>query len=116
MKTSKGMDDEKRLFIIQKYLSGSSKYSLVKEFNLGSSQRISKWMCKFGIENPNETIPMKRTPNEESQELAKLRSELKQAKLDLQYQKMRADAYDTMIDVAEETFHIPVRKKAGAKQ
>ena len=29
---------------------------------------------------------------------------------------MRAEFYDTMIDVAEEMFKIPIRKKAGPKQ
>ncbi len=30
--------------------------------------------------------------------------------------KMRAHAFDTMIDVAEEMFNLPIRKKAGTKQ
>ena len=35
---------------------------------------------------------------------------------ELRSQKLRAEALDTMIDVAEEMFGIPVRKKAGTKQ
>lgn len=31
-------------------------------------------------------------------------------------QKLRATAYDKMIDLAEETFNIPIRKKSGTKQ
>lgn len=42
-------------------------------------------------------------------ELAKLKEELK-------YQRLRADAYDEMINVAEEQFDIKIRKKVGAKQ
>jgi len=34
----------------------------------------------------------------------------------LKKEKLRADAYDTMIDIAEKKFSIPIRKKAGAKQ
>lgn len=34
----------------------------------------------------------------------------------LDYQTMRADAYDTMIDIAEKKFNILIRKKSGAKQ
>jgi hypothetical protein len=30
--------------------------------------------------------------------------------------RLRAKAYDTMIDVAEEMFGIPIRKKPGTKQ
>ena len=31
-------------------------------------------------------------------------------------EKLRAKAFDTMIDVAEEMFNIPIRKKAGTEQ
>lgn len=58
-----------------------------------------------------------KTPrSSESEELIRLRLELKQAKQSLYQERMRADAYDTMIDVAEEMFRIPIRKKAGTKQ
>lgn len=42
-------------------------------------------------------------------EVAKLQKELKR-------EKLRADAYDMMIDIAESKFNIPIRKKAGAKR
>jgi cell division septum initiation protein DivIVA len=51
--------------------------------------------------------------NEELQALKKKVAELEKQ---LKYQEMRADAYDTMIDIAEKKFNIPIRKKAGAKQ
>ena len=45
-----------------------------------------------------------------------LRAEITRLRKELRHEKMRADALDTMVDVAEEMFNIPVRKKAGAKQ
>ena len=30
--------------------------------------------------------------------------------------KMRAEAYNTMIDLAEDAFKVPIRKKPGAKR
>lgn len=45
-----------------------------------------------------------------------LKKELKEAKLALYQAQMRAEVYDTMIDVAEEMFKIPIRKKAGTKR
>jgi len=30
--------------------------------------------------------------------------------------EIRAEVYDKMIDIAEATFHIPIRKKSGTKQ
>ena len=37
-------------------------------------------------------------------------------KKQLYQEKMRADFYDTMVDVAEEMFGIEIRKKAGTGQ
>lgn len=34
----------------------------------------------------------------------------------LEQEKLRAKAYDTMINLAEKTFNIPIRKKSGTKQ
>ncbi len=34
----------------------------------------------------------------------------------LELEKLRSRAFDTMIDVAEKNFNIPIRKKAGTKQ
>ena len=34
----------------------------------------------------------------------------------LELEKLRAKAYDTMINLAEKTFNIPIRKKSGTKQ
>ena len=46
----------------------------------------------------------------------RLRAEVIRLRKELRQEKMRSEALDTMIDVAEEMFNIPVRKKAGAKQ
>lgn len=46
----------------------------------------------------------------------KLRAEVTRLRKELRQEKMRSEALNTMIDVAEEMFNIPVRKKAGTKQ
>lgn len=46
----------------------------------------------------------------------KLRAEAERLRKELRVQKMRAEALDTMIDVAEEMFDISIREKAGTKQ
>ena len=45
-----------------------------------------------------------------------LQAELLKVKEELRKEKLRADAYDTMIDIAEGMFKVPDKKKAGAKQ
>ena len=45
-----------------------------------------------------------------------LESQLKSLQAELEREKLRNLALNTMIDVAEEELHIDIRKKAGAKQ
>ena len=45
-----------------------------------------------------------------------LQKEVLRLKKELKREKMRADAYDMMIDLAEDAFKIPIRKKSGAEQ
>ena len=51
-----------------------------------------------------------------SKETDSLETELAHLREELKYQRLRADAYDEMINVAEEQFNIKIRKKVGAKQ
>lgn len=117
MRTIKGISDENRLSIIDEYLNGASKASLARTYKLKNPQIISEWIRIFGIEDSRNPIdPLMRTkPCTESDELKALRNELKQAKLGLYKEKMRADFYEKMVDVAEDMFNISIRKKAGAK-
>ena len=59
-------------------------------------------------------VKKKKDASEEDYDL--LRAEVTRLRKELRQEKMRAEALDTMIDVAEEMFNIPVRKKAGTKQ
>lgn len=58
---------------------------------------------------------MKKSKASESQEISDLKRQLRQKELELKREKMRSEFLDTMIDVAEEMFHVPIRKKAGTK-
>lgn len=46
----------------------------------------------------------------------KLRAEAERLRKELREQKMRAKVLDTMIDVAEEMFDIPIRRKTDDKR
>ena len=48
--------------------------------------------------------------------IKELKAQLKQAKKELDYEKLRAHAFDTMINLGEEKFNIPIRKKSGTKR
>ncbi|MBQ4388952.1 MAG: hypothetical protein II824_03135 [Bacteroidales bacterium] len=45
-----------------------------------------------------------------------LRARIEELEEQLRHEKMRAEAYSTMIDLAESTFKVPIRKKSGAKR
>ena len=118
MKTIKRFDDTLRMQIIEEHLQGSSKYSLVKKYKLYGSQQISVWMRIFGIENKKGEVmsyPHKEFQSE-VESIKALQLELKLTKKALAEEKLRALAFDTMIDIAEKQFNIAIRKKAGTRQ
>jgi transposase len=89
---------------------------------------ITRWIANFASDNPEVPIMSKKTVKpkevfsepESRQELPDdvktLQAELLKVKEELRKEKLRADAYDTMIDIAEDMFKVPIRKKAGAKR
>ena len=93
-----------------------------------SKTTIMRWIANFAEENPEVPIMSKRTvkprkeivepePRQELPDDVKaLQAELARVKEELRKEKLRADAYDTMIDIAEDMFKVPIRKKAGAKR
>ena len=54
-----------------------------------------------------------KSPEERIKELEAENRRLEKA---LELERLRARAYDTMINLAEKTFNIPIRKKSGTKQ
>ena len=114
--------------------------------NLGiPNTTIWRWIANFAEENPADTrlmdkIRTKSTnygPKKSSDRVEEDRpkevvvsqpdttdgtsslsaeEELRILKIQLQKERLRADAYEEMINVAESKFNINIRKKAGAKQ
>lgn len=80
---------------------------------------ISRWVARFKESHP--TIVDKAMSKDQKtkaleDEVAQLKRELAEANKQLEFERYKAHAYDTMIDVAEQMFNIPIRKKAGTKQ
>jgi hypothetical protein len=72
-----------------------------------------KELVSLPEESENSDTMAKKTPEERLQELEAENKRLQKA---LELEKLRSKAYDTMINLAEETFNIPIRKKSGTKQ
>ena len=78
------------------------------------------WIGKYvtqekalSLEEQSEEDMARKSKDEQIREL---QAQLKQARKEAELEKLRAKAYDTMINVAEETFNIPIRKKSGTKR
>jgi transposase-like protein len=72
----------------------------------------------ISVVKPNPLPMPKKQKSEESasEELARLRAENKRLSEALKMAEWMNHAKDVMIDEAEKTFNIPIRKKSGAKQ
>ena len=123
MRQVREMTDEKRLALVEEYLSsGMSKIVFEKEKGL-SQKCISKWIRTFAVEDKPvlssqvAVTDMKKDPDKEQllQEIDRLKQELRLKSIDLKRTEMARDAYERMIVLAEERYGIPIRKKSGAK-
>ena len=97
-----------------------------------SSRTIRRWIRNFADgkvpakrgkgtpdvkPNPSSMLKKIQKPVEsEAEELARLREENKRLAEALKMEEWMNHAKDVMIDEAEKTFKIPIRKKSGAKQ
>ena len=98
-------------------------YEKISEiFSLGHDT-VRKWCVTFAPELLGNA-PMK-TPSvpsessarkDSSSENSELERRIKELESALKREKLRADFYDEMINVAEAKFNIPIRKKTGTKQ
>ena len=107
--------------IIQEYLTTEiSLTQMVKKYHIGWTT-IPKWMRKFGIPMPNEApvqIPMSEETKkpEKKDTVEALEARLQELQAELNREKLKNLALNTMIEVAEEELQIDIRKKPGAKQ
>ena len=113
--------------IIKEILTGKySKKEIVNLYNLRWNT-IQRWLNKFGqsviLEEGIKTITLKKYNNvsrknkiTESEKVIELREQIKQLKKELEDAELKAELYDKMIEIAEEQFKIPIRKKYVTKR
>ena len=98
------------------YLGALNKTHLAEKYGVGW-ETVNKIIRKFAAANDKSALLMgKHTTDSLSEENKALRKEVMELKKKLYDETMRADFYDTMIDVAEEMFGIEIRKKADTGQ
>ena len=114
--------DDDRILIVREYLeSGLPAEKIIKKYHISSRSVLFSWMDRFL--NARDSLPLQQEPQIE-EDMAKTKdermkekdAEIKRLRKALELEKLRSHAYSTMIDLAEQTFNIPVRKKSGTKQ
>jgi transposase-like protein len=122
MKKSKTIySDDFKLKVVQEYLTtGVSRQVLQKKYGLRGNGYLYNWMRKFGLTKSDQEQPrIQSTMTKETGKTSKERElevKIKQLEKDLEYERLRGQALDTMITIAERDLKIPIRKKPGAKQ
>lgn len=91
-----------------------------KKFGITSINSIYTWIGKYVSQEKSlsleESTDKDMAKKSKDDQIRELKAELKKARKEAEIEKLRAHAYDTMINLAEETFNIPIRKKSGTKQ
>ena len=113
--------DDFKLKVVQEYLaSGVGRQVLQKKYGLPGNGYIHRWMRNFGLTVSDQQLyriqsTMSKDAGKTSKE-RELEAKIKQLEKDLEHERLRAQALDTMITIAERDLKIPIRKKSGAKQ
>ena len=114
-------DEEDRLNAVLDILKGEKSAEEVrKKFDIATVNSVYTWIGKYvtqekalSLEEQTDEDMARKSKDDQIREL---QAQLTQARKEAELEKLRAKAYDTMINVAEETFNIPIRKKSGTKR
>ncbi len=115
------LDDEDRLRLVSEIIEGKTTPEQVREkYKISSIQSVYSWIGKYvslqnSVSSQSQREEDMANKSKEDQ-IKELKAALKQAQKKAELEELRAKAYDKMIDLAEERFNIPIRKKSGTKQ
>ena len=115
------LEEEDRMQLVAQVLRGErTAEDIRRSYGIVSINSVYSWIGKYvsqgkslSLEEQTEEDMAKKSKDDQIREL---KAQLKQARKEAELEKLRAHAYDTMINLAEETFNIPIRKKSGTKQ
>ena len=120
------LSDDEKMIIVQDYLNGNESKSAVYRRYTGYSEdhgALNRWMKKFDIKESSKkttsfvTMSKPKKQVDSNIDFDKVRLEKRIAELEKQLQtaEMKANAFSTMVDIAEKEFNIPIRKKYSTK-
>jgi transposase len=102
--------------VVMEYLSGGRSYrELEAEYGIASST-LQRWVAASGGERVEEIIRDGIRRKEEERSMAGAEAEVKRLRKELEEARLKNELLNAMIEIAEEEFEIPIRKKSGAKR
>ncbi len=119
-RTGSEIDETERHQIIQEFLSGNKSKAEIWYKYTGQTEehgQILRWMRMYGYSDKPKKINFAPVMNKNKElsidnlDTAKLKQRIKELEKALEYSELKATAYSTMIDVAEEELKISIRKK-----
>lgn len=101
--------------VVNEVLSGDiCKEEARRRYGIKGNSAILNWIRKF--DSNNQIYTMKRKIKEQPKDTVLLNAENKRLREELELERLRVLSLNVMIDLAEEQFKVPIRKKSGAKQ
>ena len=116
-------DPAERVEIVREFLTG--KYTvrqIMDKYLIYSQTTLFSWLAAHISEAQSLSLQANTVNDSDmankskDDQIKELKERLRQAEKRAEMEELRAKAYSKMIDVAEETFNIPIRKKSGTKQ
>lgn len=102
--------------VVSAYLTGDEGYvKLAHRFNV-SRHQVKQWVAKFSSDLGPTINPTTSMTQQEQQELEALKNQKKELEKQLELATMKIMGLQTLIDVAEDTLKIDIRKKSGSRQ
>ena len=93
--------------VLRQYAETDMSYGELAEVNGVQVRTVEYIIRNIAHELPNTLLMRKKKKEASAEDYDALLAEVTRLKKELRYEKMRAEALDTMIDVAEELFNIP---------
>ena len=112
-----------RVEIVREFLTGKfTARQIMDKYMINSQATLFSWLATHISEAQSLSLQANTVNDSDmankskDDQIKELKERLRQAEKRAEMEELRAKAYSKMIDVAEETFNIPIRKKSGTKQ
>lgn len=114
MRTVNRYTDEFKKNVVKEVLEGRIyKDEARRRYGIKGKSAVLNWIRKF---DASQNHGMKDSHPTPTQPHSQLEEENKRLSEELELERLRTLSLNVMIDLAEEQFKIPIRKKSGAKQ